>query len=305
MLSGITLSIDADAYGLIQEIGNYLIGIANSNFTSALAGALFGAMAASHIAKKSNQADDLAKNLRSLNTSLVMAMATLNTAGSIMSQSTRPVSDRYDEVIANFEAFKKKYPSGLQQQSFFIDMDLLTLPPANIPIAHLQSTVFGNANPPAKVIALVFALEDAVKLYNTANEHRNKLLSMFSAKTFPPGYRDADIYLGLKTAHGVNKEFPNNIKALHTYNKDMIYYSMRLIEEIHKHIVKIIAKNKIKNFKAPIIDFSDAQGKGLIPSGEEYAQWESGFQELEETPSVLRKISTFVREKFSFNNPSQ
>jgi len=304
MLSGITLSIDADAYGLIQEIGNYLIDIANSNFTSALAGALFGAMAASHIAKKSNQADDLAKNLRSLNTSLVMAMATLNTAGSIMSQSTRPVRDRYHKVVADFEAHRKRPPAELQQQLFTLDFDLLTLPPANIPIEHLQSTVFGNANPPAKVIALVFALEDAVKLYNNANEHRNKLLTFFSTKTFPPGYRDADIYLGLNTAHGVNKEFPNNIKALHTYNKDMIYYSMRLIEEIHKHIVKIISKNKIKDFKAPIIDFSDAQRKGLIPSGEEYAQWESGFQELEETPSLIKKISTFMREKFSSKKPS-
>ncbi|WP_339434386.1 hypothetical protein [Pseudomonas orientalis] len=106
-MSDIT-SVIAEFSPLVSLLWENIKGFANSSFTTSLAGAFAGAIAAQRIAEKGKFRDELAKEFQATNAVISLAIGMAAQAMALKKQHVRALKSDYLNDLKNFEAHKEK-----------------------------------------------------------------------------------------------------------------------------------------------------------------------------------------------------
>lgn len=257
--------------------------VANSSFTTSLAGAFAGAWGAQHIAERSKVREELQKEIRNTNTGMMLALSTANLALALKKQHVKALKESYEADCRAREEFVQRHAAGQNQGPFQIAPNLNSLHEISPPVATLQEIVLGRLSTTGRAPSTVSELANAFGNLNHAIMKRNELIDMIKSEKLPEGAKVHHFYFGIPYAEGkANQEFGSYVKALGSYTDDAIFFSLKLCDDLREHGLHVAEKHK-KKFRgdAPGVsnfDWSQAKEEDLLPKDEDYESWLSGFQ---------------------------
>ena len=283
-------SVYAELSPLMSPLWDNIKGFANSSFTTSLAGAFAGAIAAQRIAEKGKFREDLVKEFQNTNAAISLATATACLALALKKQHVKALKTSYDDDLKNFEAHKEKVLGRkiAANTPFEISPNLLYLQEVSPPTATIQDVVLSRLSTVGRTISAVTALTDAVKNLNGALSKRNELLNSFKNNQFPEGATFHHMYLGLpyRETH-TNQEYGGSVEAIYLYTNDIIFFSIKLCEDLRDHgeTLKKRYRSRLRGSPPRIstVDFEKPRQDGLVPKDEDYVDWLSGFITVQET----------------------
>jgi hypothetical protein len=268
----------------VSPLWESIKGFANSAFTTSLAGAFAGAIAAQRIAEKGKFREELVKEFHHTNAVIVLAMAAASVALALKKQHIKALKDSYDEDQRNFLAHKEKILSSqiAANTPLTLNPNLLYLQEISPPIATIQEIVLSRLSTVGRAISAVTALADAVANLNGALSKRNELLEVFKNKQFPEGATFEHMYLGLRYGERhTNQEYGGSVQAVSLYTDDVIFFCIKLCEDLRDHgeILNKRYKSRLRGDPPGIstFDFEMARQDGWLPQDEDYEKWLSGF----------------------------
>ncbi|MGY2259283.1 hypothetical protein [Pseudomonas sp. SDO55104_S430] len=301
ILTDITTSI------YLSPAWDYIKNVANSAFTTSLAGAFAGATAAQHIAEKGKFRDEIVKEIHKTNAGTMLTLATANLALAIKKQHLKELFDSHQAVCISYESHIKKISTGQidKEEPFLLQCNLMTLPEITPPIESLQEIVLSNMAHAGFSISIATSLAEAVKSLNTAIAKRNEIINNYKSNQIPEGATVNQLYLGLEYKPGVrNKEYGDVVRAIYEYNDDVIFFSIKLCKEIQDHGSNLIRRYKRRLRGDPPqvakADFEKAKNGGLLPDEKDYDGWTSGFATPKAEPHdqyKWRRLSTWFTRK--------
>lgn len=243
----------------------------------ALAGAWLGAWAAQKIAKNEKTRDESTKELRSVNSGIVLSYSISNTAMCLMKQHVRRLVENYKIDIAKFEAQKKLPPP----QIINITPIFFHLGAVTTPIASLQKIVLEQLASNGAAINTVTTLADSIDNLNSSIILHNKLIDAYTRSEFPTGFKLEHLYLGIPAGGKVNNIYRDTLMSLHQHTQDVAFFALKLCDDLTEHGISMLPKHKktTGNGNADIteIDISECILEGLVPQHEAYESWLRGF----------------------------
>ncbi|AXI60305.1 hypothetical protein DLD99_07430 [Pseudomonas kribbensis] len=289
-------SIWAEFSPLLPPMWENIKGFANSSFTTSLAGAFAGAVAAQRIAEKGKFREELVKEFHNTNAVLSLAAAAATLALALKKQHVKALKDSYDDDLKRFKEHKEKILGHQTPPNTPFEMrpNLLYLDGISPPIATIQDIVLSRLSSVGRTISAVTALADSVKNLNSALSRRNELLNAFKSKQFPEGASFEHMYLGLPYGtRQTNQEYGGSVEAIHLYTNDIIFFSIKLCEDLRDHgeILKKRYKSRLRGIPPRIstVDFDTPRKDGLVPKDEDYEAWLSGFVTMQEIKPTWRQ----------------
>lgn len=285
----------------LRPFWDSLKGFGNSAFTTSLAGAFAGAYAAQRIAAKSKVRDELIKEIRNTNAGLILALTITNLALAIKRQHVQNLKNSYDDDVRNANAHLLGVRNGTidPKAPLILSMNFISLQGISPPIESLREIVLAKLSTHGRALAAVTALADGITNLNDALRRRNDLIADYKAKKLPEGAGIHELYLGLQYDEGhVNSEYGNTVQGIYLYVNDVIFFGMKLCEDLREHGGRVVKNNKktLKNAPSDLveIDFKPAKDLGLIPNEDEYMSWTSGMQVKPKPKPWWNKIIKFA-----------
>lgn len=277
-------------------------GFANSSFTTSLAGAFAGAIAAQRIAEKGKFREELLKEFHHTNAAISLAMAAACLGLALKKQHIKALKSSYDEDIKNFEIYKSKKSAGQLEADtpYEIHPNLLVLQDITPPIAVIQDIVLSKLSTAGRTISATTALSDSIVNLNGAISKRNELLNSYKNNQFPEGAKLHHLYLGLPYGDGnTNQEYGGTVLAIALYTDDVIFFSVKLCEDLMEHgeALKKRYRSRLRGRPPRIsaVDFEVPRQNGLIPNDAQYEPWLSGFNPApEDTVRWWQRINPFT-----------
>jgi hypothetical protein len=265
--------------------------VLNANFTIAFVGgftgAIGGALGAQYIAERMKRREELLRELRSTNASIMTCFSICNAALMLKHQHVKPMHDEFEKQKVELNNFKKKFfLNGTPiTQEYRFTADMRTFPALVVPLDTLKTLVFERISVYGRPLALVSVLEQSLVGLKRAIDHRDCLIQRFQSGTTPKELL-AHHYFGLQQSNGdTNQEYPDTVVAIFSYVDDVAYFSSLLCSDLVKHgeqVRAMLAKSSDKSVPhVSKADFSGPKSKGLLPSEENYTDWLQGFQTQE------------------------
>lgn len=271
----------------------WLVGVLNANFTIAFiggfAGAIGGALGAQHIAERARRRDEMAKELRNTNASIMVAFQICSSTLALKHQHVQPMWQAFERQKAELVEFKRRRRSGEipSNTEFILEADFKVFPAPLVPIETLKKLVFEQVSTYGRPLALVAVLEQSIEGLREAVQKRDALIHRFS--TTIPKELFANYYFGLKLPSGdTNQEHPDSVDVIQSYVDDVSFFSSLLCADLIAH-GKLIRQQLLKFWKKGVpnvssADFSGPRAKGLLPPDAQYADWLNGFRTSEDKP---------------------
>jgi hypothetical protein len=258
----------------------------NSAFFTAiagsLAGAFFGAYAAQRIAERNKTRDELLKEIRNTNASIMLSFDICNCLLSAKKQFTSDIKDKFynqRNIIVDICNNKADASAAINKEIEF-GLDFRTLQRMTLPIDILQKRIFDNLSLVGRSISLVATLERTLDGLNVVIERRNKLIEAYKLKSLEPSEKEHTFndYFGFRQRSGhIDSEYKDLIDGIESQTDDGIFFSQLLCRDLNEHGNELVAKfKKLSRSGAPRVnkpDFSKAEEAGLMPSGSKYTDW--------------------------------
>lgn len=256
----------------------------NSAFTTSLAGAFAGAYAAQKTAEKSKIREELTKEIRNINSATTLAISITNLGAAVKSQFLNDLTKQYDEDKLSYQNHLKKLKINHQESApLEIAPNFTTLQQLTPPISTLLEIVFSKITATGRAIASASALSDAIGNHNYAITKRNEIIEKFKEIGAHDPETVAILYLGAPSKSGnVNNEYGSSLTAIKMYTDDIIFFGVKLCEDLSIHGGALVEKNRkyLKKSNATLIkiDTKKLKSEGFLPKDEDYESWLSGFQ---------------------------
>lgn len=270
----------------LQEIGNFL----NSNFTTSLAGALFGAWggaaAAQKISERAKDRDQQVAQIRATNAAIMSAYAICNVISGLKNQQVRDLFTRFNTQLNDLKVHQAGLSAGTVPPGtpFVFQADLRSLQMPLVPIESVATLAYEKLSLNGRPLAAVSSLAGALDTLSLCISERNKLIERF--KNLGPAGSAAlpALYFGLPYGGGhVSTEYADMVDAIKQNTDDAIFFSKQLCEDLEKYGNEVLEKhrklNKHTKLQINSADFSIAESKNLIPLRAEYEDWLSAFKD--------------------------
>lgn len=260
---------------LIEKLWDLL----NSNFITALAGAIFGALAAYIIAKKHQRSELLLQEIRNTNSAITLSYSIFNSFLSLKDQIIKPIVADFEETAKLHDEYMVKLELGEHVQFDGVaSMFDIVIP--FVPTESISEIVFGKIAAPSRVIVMVSEMIQSVAVIKEMSELRRTIISEYKLDKDATDVQKMQLYLGLVKEGGeIDERFPHAIKEISESVDHCIFYSYTIGEDLHKYGVKL-AKQYGK--KAPGIVAiklpKELLEKNLMPDEENYRGWSEGFE---------------------------
>lgn len=252
-------------HGIISSIG----GILESNFTTALVGAFFGAYGGQLIVEKSKNKEELIKEMRNTNAAIMLAFDICN---AYMAQRRQHI----DSLKAAYDHQRNELLAGNLKSKFIIDGQTLT--PMMMPTDALQTQIFEKVSLNGRPLSLTIALLRAINSLNDSLSTRNRLIEAYKQMASGQSGLVTKLYFGLPDDKGhIDISYPNTIDAIYQETKDCIFYSWLLCEDLVGHGKELLKKHPKLLLQVNEVGFDKAKKSGLIPSEDEYTDWLTKF----------------------------
>jgi hypothetical protein len=259
-----------------QSAYDWLFGLANSNFSSALFGAGFGAWAASWIALHSERHKRLREEISGCNTALGLAASIIETVLNLRSQLVLPMADSYRSRFQDFVAATQRRvpPGGLNLITFMADLRVVHFP--TMPVPELRGLLQSSSSNSAAARALISSLAQSVESLHTMVQMRNEIGHKFRALQ---DEEKADLYFGLRAREGfIDDRYPDAMLGMVDNSEDVAYFSELLMEVLMKHgeaLAKDYGRRPPKLIK---VDLSEARAAGRLADRSRYPSFERQFR---------------------------
>jgi hypothetical protein len=255
--------------------------VLDSNFVTAVAGALcgafFGATAAQKIADRNKGKEENLKQIRLINTAISLALTSINTVLALRTQHIDKLKNSFDENKKAFDNCMAYYGRVRQEVTLKLDLEILEMP--FLPIDKLETLVLEQIAIARRAPSAVVSLKQFVLNLGSALQTRNGLIRDFNQRGLETE-KILPLYFGLKQSGIADATYPGSVDAIHTYTKDVIFYCRVLIDDLvatGKHRAeKYAAEYKVALPHINTADFAKATAGGLIPDDAEYEDWLSG-----------------------------
>lgn len=279
----------------------------NSVFFTAIAGSLAGAFAGAYgaqlIAERAKYREQLLKEIRGTNTTIMLSFGICNSLLSIKKQHIKSLKENFDTQKTALVEFKRKRELGLisldQEFHYKADFQTLSLPP--LPLDILQTQAFEKVSLTGRPISLTTTLMQTVHNLSESLAMRNKQIEIYKAKN---GATTAE-YFGFQVDGITNEIYPSLINAIYEQTDDGIFFSKLLCQDLIEHgnmIVGLFEKKfKKGSVKISKTDFSKSEALGLIPSADKYADWNTAFVQspTKESKSILPFLKNCAHRMFT------
>ncbi len=265
----------ADVVNFAFSFKAQIVSIAESNFTTALAGAWGGAWAAQKSAEADNKKRRLLDEIRSTNAAISAAFSITNTFCGIKKQHIRELREKYDQQCKDREDFIEKHEKGLMknEEPFAFDADLHSFYKVSTPIETLKTLLFEKISISGHALGLLDALELSILGVNELIESRNRVIDECQQQRLD-GQALACVYFGIKdSANRVDERYSHAVRGIADLTDDCIFLSKLLGEALNAHGQKLKRTLGKKSPSIVNMDLSKAEGDGLIPSVENYTDW--------------------------------
>ncbi|WP_146030167.1 hypothetical protein [Methylocella silvestris] len=252
----------------------------NSNFITAvcgsLAGAYFGATAAQKIAENSKTKDDLAKEIRVTNTSIMLSVNICESVIGLKRQHFKVLKHQYDEERGRVLMEQQETNRTLIECS----ANLSSLPCLLLPFTVLRPLIFEQLTLHGRPIAMLNGLEQSADSLNVSLANRNSLIEKF--KSDPPvDPLFVAKYFGIPMQNRTYNEYFDIMNSIEGQIDDSIFFGMQLYNALNEHgntlktrFEKSFGKSHFNIISA---DFSHLVSEGVIPNDDNYRQWFDNF----------------------------
>lgn len=263
-------------------------------FVMTVIGVLAGALFAQRIAERSKVRSEEKKELREVNTAIVVAFSIASVAYSLKKHHIKKLKDSYDADLQRFVAHQENLKLGIPQPPFVINPEFNTFHPISPPVQSVQDIVLTRLSITGRALASVSAFSDAIANLNHAMINRNEILARLKDRNLPQGAEMRHMYLGIPYADGeANNEYGTLVKAMALYVDDVLFFGIKLCEDLVKH-GKPLAERHHKKFGGEIPEIADPswekiKSEGLMPGEERYKSWLLGFQSKPEAKKRSRR----------------
>lgn len=255
----------------------------NSVFFTAIAGSLAGAFAgalgAQRMADKTRNREELLKEIRATNASVMVSFGICNSLLSAKKQHIKSLKETFDQHKTSTMDALKAQQAGTGGVVNFV-ADHRTLPILDVPVSILQTQIFEKLSLDGRPLLLTTTLVQTVEALNVCIAKRNQLIEDFKASSLPEIQLLA-LYFGFPFDGRVDQVYSDTIEAIYRQNDDGIFFSSQLCGELTRHGDQLAASFKKRFGKGvPRIhkpDFAKAVSDGLMPSESDYADWMSMF----------------------------
>lgn len=260
-------------------------------FVGGLTGAFGGALGAQHIAERARRREDMLRELRLTNASIMASFSICNSALVVKDQHAQPMFTRFEKDKTDLEEFYRRRAAGElpANTQYEFAADMRAFPALVLPIDTLKKLVFEQISASGRPLALVAVIDQTAFGLKNAIEKRDGLVSTLKTGAIPKELF-AHHYFGLKLPNGdLNQEYPDTVRAIHSYVDDLAFFSSLLCADLIKHGNRLraaLVKRSEKGVpRVSTADFSASRAKGLLPPEEQYADWLKGFKVHDEEPS--------------------
>lgn len=255
--------------------------IANSNFTTALAGAGAGAYSAQWIVERRDKKRRLLEEIRSTNAAIIVAFEIINTFCAMKSQHVKRLKETFDDQRQKFDAFREKRRHGIVAPSeiFEFQADFETLPLPKNPTGVLQTLLFEKISVTGRPLSLFMTLSRCIDGFAGAVQQRERIIEW--CKQHSPVEENilVPLYFGLPNRLGhTDRTYADSIHAIWSYTDDCIFFCKCVMDDLVKHGHQLA---KLYGSTAPKInepDFSKAVHQNLIPDDKQYADILTAFK---------------------------
>lgn len=273
--------------------------LANSAFTTSLAGAFAGAWGAQRIAERGKHRSELKQEIASTNAAIAVCFGIANSFLGLKKQHVKALKETFDKERAAIVEYKRKRDTGEIQgdQRYPFKADLMTLSIQSQPIDTLKMLAFERLSIGAKPLNLVMTLGQTIEGLTNTFQRRNALIEQYKVE-FKDDNRDLVVlYFGFPYQGGnVNMDYPNTLEAMSQQTDDGIFFSCMLCDELHAHGLKLAAEFKVK-FKKDVprinaVSFEEAKRDGYVPDESGYPDWKKSFVKYEDQFSNAGRPTT-------------
>jgi hypothetical protein len=252
-----------------------LVSLLESNFTTALAGAFFGAWAAQKSAEKDNQKRRIIDEIRGTNAAIMASFGIANAYLGLKKQHVRDLVLEYQKQVKDHEAFVAAWQAKSipPSESFHYEANFHIIYPVHTSIDTLQNILFEKLSASGHPIALVMALKQSIDNINSSLEARNAFI-----KECQSGARSdheiACAYFGVMDQNRrVDGRYPSSLTGILGSTDECIFFSVQLCAALEKHAQELRDLLGKKTPKIVKIDFSKSKDADLFPADDDFKDW--------------------------------
>ncbi len=249
-------------------------------FVGGLTGAFGGALGAQRIVERGKAREEAIRELRDTNAACTVAFMCCNAGLRSKNQHIRPIYEQLTADKQKLSAAKAAQAAGAQAIQVQLLADLKVFPAPVLPIDVLRNLAFNRISSPARVLALVADMEQALVGLQLSIAKRDALIDEF--RSVPKNLLHCH-YLGAVLPDGsTNQEYPDVVEVIHSYVDDLIWFSATLCGELvsygneRRKRMRKRDRRAAPSMAAP--DFSGPRKDGLFPSDDQYSSWTNAFK---------------------------
>jgi hypothetical protein len=274
----------------IRAVADKVLGAAQDFFGSAFAvaavgsglAAFAGAVAAQRIIERSKQREDLLREIRNTNASIMVAFSISNSLLSLKKQHVKSLRDTFETQVVTFACHQTRVLLR-RPVPLAIHFDFRSLSPPELPLDVLQTQVFEKLSLTGRALGLMTALRQSATGLSQSIIARNELVAKFRSRQVVNSIELLPEYLGLPQGRKqvIDQNYPDYVKAIYAQTDDGIFFSNLLAKDLMEHGKKIAARFKATFGEgAPNINalvYEEARVAGLMPDESNYADWLTMF----------------------------
>jgi len=270
---------------LLKHVADFIWFAANTNFGTALLGALAGAVAgalsaqqiASIVDHRKQTRDEFSTIVRSITLTYGITSLFLN----MKEQHVRRMQEQYAETCIAEKQFQIAKHQGFVPADttfqFVADLSVLEPPPLNV--EALSKLVLEHTQSQRAVVFLTL-LTQSMENVATILKKRTALIAELKAL---PSNMKVSKYLALPDEDGnVDARFSGQIAELGSAVDSSIYFSMRLSDILIAYGKRLAKNAKQKNLRVPSPYFDKAAKAGLLPDSADFKDHEDQLRAWKE-----------------------
>lgn len=259
-----------------SAVGIWITKTLNSGFGTALAGAFFGAVAASYFARRHEHTQQLLQRLHASNAATSFSIATLQHALGFKDQLAKPLVDAFNGDKARYVEFLVDAKAGkIPGKQFEVEYNFGNIKLFRHNANEIERLVVREAGAEQKVIMAATFLVQTLNSLQQAIEQRDvELQRLIPLKKELSDDQFAQAYFGVTDATGnVDERYCNCMSTLEVQLDSTIFYAKLIAENLGKANSKLAKKIGRTSPKPITFTFDHSAAGHLLPDDSEFPDW--------------------------------
>jgi hypothetical protein len=264
-------------YETIKPMITTIANLLNSGFGAALAGAFFGAMAASRIANRRETKSRLRDQLVVCNGAAALSSAIFGNSIGFKEQISKPLVSQYKCDYERYVEYLKRVNSGMiKGDPFKVQYNFGSISLFHHNTEDLVSLIVLQSGAENKALMAATNLLQVLHLLDAAIKNRElEAARLIKIKDTTDKEEFAHIYFGIPLNTGDHDtRMSDAVKTIGIQLDGTIFYSKFLAEKLSKNALELASKIGRGSPEPYIFEIDMEKVEGLLPDPAEYPDWQ-------------------------------